>query len=1003
LDVSNVRVHGVTSPDQREQLQTALGAKLTVDRILGRGGMATVYLAHDPKHNRSVALKVLHPELAATLGPERFRREISLVAKLQHPHILGVYDSGETPGGQLWFTMPFVEGESLRDRLRREHQLSVEDTLRIARDIGGALDYAHRAGFVHRDIKPENILFSGDHALLADFGVARSMDPATEPGDERRHSGETLTHSGFAVGTPAYMSPEQASGERTLDARTDEYALAAVVYEMLAGETPYTASTPQAMIAKMMATKAPSIRIVRRDVAPGIDTAIRKALAATPAARYPTAGAFVAALETGAAQEGQEPRVPLKWLAAAVLAIALLTGGGYYWYTRSSAASGPVMLAVLPFDNVGDSANAYFAEGITDEIRSKLTGLPGLQVIASASSNDYRHTRKSPQEIGHELGVHYLLVGHVQWDRRSGSSGQPRVRVDPELVQVDGVRTPTARWQQSIDAPLVDVFKVQTDIATAVAEQLRITLGAGERATLAQRPTRNMDAYDAFLRGEAYDEEGNGPNSERAAIAAYQEAVHLDSGFAQAWANLAYAHINIYGSGSASTAEEGDSALRDVRRALAIAPDLPDAHSTMSYYYSVVERDFPKALSEARSAHAETNPKLLDQLGYAHERLGQWDSTVASFQTAVQLDPRDPGTLADLGFALMYLRRYAAAKTALDRARALNPGDLTYVEWRVMASLGEGDLDGAQQVLRTVPATVDQTSLVSAIAPERGQEWILDDAQRRHLLTLRQSDFDNDRPTWALTLAQAYGTLGDTRRSRAYADSAVAAYNAMIVKMPATAGGYSGLGVAYAYAGRSADAVSAGEHGVALQPLSRDARVGVIYLHNLARIYTITKQPERAIDVLDTLVSHPGYLSPGWIRIDPTFASLRGNPRFDRITSPHRTDSAGQSSLRRARRVPAPTFAAEERHGGSLRPPEIGDEERDASGAVIQAVRMRGRIGGGDSRGARRERAGAPVPRGVAGRAVSREQRVGQSPQPATDVGEGVGRVFPGAPGGVAG
>ena len=198
----------------------------------------------------------------------------------------------------------------------------------------------------------------------------------------------------------------------------------------------------------------------------------------------------MAALETGAAQGGREPRVPLTWIVAAVLAIALLTGGGYYWYTRSSAASGPVMLAVLPFDNVGDSANAYFAEGITDEIRSKLTGLPGLQVIASAAPT-ITGTPETPQEIGRELGVHYLLVGHVRWDRHSGSSGQPRVRVDPDLVQVDGVRVPTSRWQQSIDAPLVDVFKVQADIATAVAEQLRITLGAGDRATLAQRPTLN--------------------------------------------------------------------------------------------------------------------------------------------------------------------------------------------------------------------------------------------------------------------------------------------------------------------------------------------------------------------------------------------------------------------------------------------------------------------------------------------------------------------------------
>jgi eukaryotic-like serine/threonine-protein kinase len=987
----------LSSPDPREQLQAALGAQLTIERILGRGGMATVYLARDPKHGRSVALKVLHPELSATLGPERFRREIALAAKLQHPHILGVYDSGETSAGQLWFTMPYVEGESLRDRLRREHQLSVEDTLRIARDIGGALDYAHRAGFVHRDIKPENILFSGDHALLADFGIARSMDAITPPGETRRPSGETLTHTGFAVGTPAYMSPEQASGDRTLDARTDEYALAAVVYEMLAGETPYVASTPQAMIAKMMANAPPSVRIIRRDVTRGIDTAIRKALAATPAARYPSAGAFVAALQAGA--EGSiDPGFPLRRLAAGLIVAAVLAGGGFLWYARMPKATGPVMLAVLPFDNVGDSANAYFAEGITDEIRSKLTGLPGLQVIASGSSNEFRHSAKSQAEIGRELGVHYLLVGRVRWDRRAGPGGQPRVRVDPELVQVADVRIPTARWQQSIDAPLVDVFQVQTDIATAVAEQLRLTLGAGERATLAERPTQNMDAYDAFLRGTAYDEEGNGASSERAAVAAYQEAVHLDSGFAQAWANLAYAHINIYGSGNAATAE-GDSALRDARRALAIAPDLPDAHATMSYYYSVVERDFVKAQREARSAHAETNPKLLDQLGYAEERLGQWDSAVAKFQTAVQLDPRDPSASGDLGFALVNLRRYGGAKMALDRARALNPGDLTYLEWRITASLGEGDLAAAQQLLHTVPATVDQTSLVVAIAPERGQQWILDDGQRRHLLTLRPSDFDEDRPTWALTLAEAYATLGDATRSRAYADSAAAACNAVILKTPSNAGAYSSLGVAYAYAGRPADAVRAGEHGVALQPLSRDARVGVVYLHNLARIYTMAKQPERAIDVLDTLMNHPGYLSPGWIRIDPNFAPLRGNPRFDRLTRAPLADSAAQSSLPARSAVPAPAFAAEEGHPRRLRPLEIRNEQRDAHVAVIQAVGMRRWLGGDDARRARRERDGPAVPRRIASRTVPRQQRIRQSRQPAADVGDGVGRVLPGTPG----
>lgn len=985
-------------PDPREQLQAALGAQFTLDRVLGRGGMATVYLAHDPKLGRDVALKVLHPELSATLGPERFRREIALAAKLQHPHILGVYDSGETPTGQLWFTMPFVEGESLRDRLRREQQLSVEDTLRIARDVADALDYAHRAGFVHRDIKPENILFSEGHALLADFGVARSMDQITPPGDTRRHSGETLTHTGFAVGTPAYMSPEQASGERVLDARTDEYALAAVVYEMLAGETPYAAASPQAMIAKMMASPPPSVRIVRQDVPPGIDAAIRKALAATPAARYPGAGAFVTALEAGLARGATEPARLMRWVAIGAAAILLAAGAGYAWHLRSIRGAGPIMLAVLPFDNVGDSANAYFAEGITDEIRSKLTGLTGLQVIASGSSNEYRHSTKTQQEIGRELGVHYLLVGRVRWDRHTGPGGQPRVRVDPELVRVDGSETPTSRWQKSIDAPLVDVFQVQTDIATAVAEQLSLTLGAGERATLAERPTRNLDAYDSYLQGAAYDELGNSPSAKHQSAAKYADAVRLDSMFSLAWAALASAHINIYGTGGASSVQ-ADSAMQAIKRALAINPKLPEAHAALSYYYSVVDHDFARARAEAHQGQTATNAPLLDLTAYAEEHLGQWDSAVTHLQSAVRLDPRDASMPGDLGFALLNLRRYAEARTSLDQALAITPGDLTFLNWRVMASLGDGDSAGAQRVLHAVPPSVDQASLLSYVASDRGKQWILDDSQRRQLIALRPDAFDGGPASWALTLAEAYATMGDIPRSRAYADTARVEYQAAVQAAPTNAEPLGELGLALAYLGRGPEAARAGLRAVALRPLSSDARVGVLHQHELARIYAITGQSERALDALDTLLHHPGYVSGAWLRIDPTFAALRGNPRFERLTNGHRPDSATRSSVRYRRTVPLPSFVAEKRHRRQTRPLEIGDQERNADRPVIQAVGVRRRVGGADTRGARRERGRAPEPRMILGCPIPHEQRVAHPRQSTTDVGDGVGGMLPGTPG----
>jgi serine/threonine-protein kinase len=279
--------------DLRAQLQEGLSASYVLERELGRGGMATVFLAQDLKHERPVALKVLHQELALSLGPERFLREIKLAARLQHPHILTVLDSGNA-GGRLWFTMPYVEGESLRDRLRRERQLPVDDAVRIAREAAQALQYAHDHGVIHRDIKPENLLLTRDgNTLVADFGIARGLDVGVA-GDER------LTDTGLVVGTPAYMSPEQASGERTLDARSDVYSLASVLYEMLAGEPPFTGPTMQAMIVKRLTAPPPSVRASRPTVPEAVDLAIRTALAPLAADRFGTMAQFGQALQATA-------------------------------------------------------------------------------------------------------------------------------------------------------------------------------------------------------------------------------------------------------------------------------------------------------------------------------------------------------------------------------------------------------------------------------------------------------------------------------------------------------------------------------------------------------------------------------------------------------------------------------------------------------------------------------------------------------------------------------
>ncbi len=496
----------MATSDVRDQLQTALGTQYLLEREVGRGGMATVYLAQDTKHHRSVALKVLHPELAATLGPERFRREIELAARLQHPHILAVFDSGETPSGQLWFTMPYVEGESLRDRLVRERQLSVAEAVRITREAAQALQYAHEHGVIHRDIKPENLLLTSDGStLVADFGVARVADGSTG-GDAA-----SLTATGLVVGTPAYMSPEQAGGERTVDARSDVYALGAVLYEMLAGEPPFVGASAQAVIAKRMVTPAPSVSVLRNGVPPGVTVAVATALARSPADRYATAAEFGAALEssghsvmTGGGQFSipgfRGKRVPV---GLALLGLGFFVGVGvlFAWRYRAGGAllattAGPVGLAVLPFDVGDDTANAYFADGITDEIRGKLSALPALRLIASASSNQYRGTSKPQEQIGRELGVRYLLIGRVQWEQ--GANAVRRVRVSPELVEVhDGV-APEIRWQQSYDTTLADVFDVQAAVATRVADKLGLVLSPPAQTQLAARPTQNLAAYDAY-------------------------------------------------------------------------------------------------------------------------------------------------------------------------------------------------------------------------------------------------------------------------------------------------------------------------------------------------------------------------------------------------------------------------------------------------------------------------------------------------------------------------
>jgi serine/threonine-protein kinase len=865
-------------PDSYSRLRTSLADRYRLERELGRGGMATVFLAHDLKHDRPVALKVLHPELATALGPERFQREIMLAARLQHPHILTVLDSGEA-AGQLWFTMPFVEGESLRDRLNREKQLPLEDALRVAREAAEALDYAHRHGVVHRDVKPDNILLTESHALVADFGIARALGGTQDP----------LTSSGVAIGTPAYMSPEQASGTQEVDARTDVYALGCVLYEMLAGEPPYTGPTPQAIIARALTESPRSIHPVRAGVPEAVDAVIAKAMAPVMADRYSSAAEFARALQPsrGDALEVRQSRI-LQPLAArplfAALTLGILIGGGalFAWRLSSRESDQRTLVAVLPFENLGAPEEEYIADGITDEVRSRLRTLPGVEVIARGSSIQYKKTTLTQRQIAQELGARYLLTATVRWEKVAG--GRSRVRVSPEFVEVANHGSPTIKWQQQFDASLTDQFQVYADISSRVAQSLRVALGGNAQRLLAARPTEDGGAYDAFLRGEVASQGMSTTDlpSLRRAVEAYGHAVALDSSFLEAWAQLARAQAILYYL-STRTPAGAEAARRSATHALALAPERPEAHRAMSAYYANVLVDIDRALAEDSTALVlgGVTSDLLVAISRKEMARARWDAALAHLEQANRLDPRSVLTAQRLCATLLWLRRYPKALEACNRALALDPTNLGTIDLKTAALLGQGDLAGARAALAT-SKDVDPTRLVADLA---GADlfWVLNESQRAMVLTLPPSAFDDDRGHWALVMTEIYAFEGDVTRALLHAELARRAFEDQLRTASGVASLHASLGLALAYLGRKTEAIRQGEIAVSLLPMDKDVVQAVALQNQLIRILLLTGEPEKALDRLAPLLKMPSYLSPGRLRIDPTFDPVRSNPRFQRL------------------------------------------------------------------------------------------------------------------------
>jgi serine/threonine protein kinase/tetratricopeptide (TPR) repeat protein len=864
-------------PHQLDTLRARLAGRYEIEREIGRGGMATVYLAHDTHHERPVALKVLHPELAESLGGERFQREIKLAAGLQHPHILGVYDSGNA-GGALWFTMPFVEGQSLRDRLTRERQLPVADAVRICREVALALDFAHRHGVIHRDIKPENILLIDDQAMLADFGIARAL---------RSGEADGLTGTGMSIGTPGYMSPEQAAGERGLDARTDIYALGCVLYEMLAGEPPFSGPTIQAVMARVMTETARPLHTVRQAVSRHLSGAVDQAMAKVPADRPATAGDFARLLESTATGPalGARPtpgRARWAWVAgaAAAVVVVLAVGAMVLARVRSDPASTERKIAVLPFENAGSEEDEYFADGMTDEVRSRLSTIRGLRVTARASSSQYRRSKKLPREIGRELEVQYLLTGTVRWSK---SNGVNRVRVTPELIEVANADT---RWSQPYDTVMSDVFQVQASIASKVAEALNVALAPTVQAQIAEHPTSSLDAYDEFLKGEQITSSVGVGDAVILAkgLEHYQRAVQLDSTFVRAWSAIARAEAWINGSGP--TKEGVERARVAAERTLQLAPDRPDARLAMGSYLKEIKVDFAGAREQflAGLTGDPNNVELLTALSTVERALGKFDDALSHATQAARVDPRSVLSTRRLATAYHDLRRYPDELAAWDRALGLAPDNLALIQGKAFAYLSLGQLDSVHALVKSRLATVDTTALLVRFALYQETMWTLPPELWPKIVKLTPMDFGNDKGHWGLKLGHTFRLLGDTARARMFGDSARLVFEAQLRDFPERAQLRELLARALALGGHRAEAIAEAERSLAMRETTLDASLQPYVHFQVARILIQSGEYERALDLIEPLLTAPASdLTPAYLRIDPQFKPLLGNPRFQRL------------------------------------------------------------------------------------------------------------------------
>jgi TolB-like protein/Tfp pilus assembly protein PilF len=865
---------------------------------IGRGGQGVVYRAHQKTLNRTVALKVIAP------GPwtpethlKRFRREAEAAASLDHPGIVPIYEVGEREGC-CYFSMKFVEGGQLDEVVRRA-PISIRQAAELIAKVARTVHSAHEHGILHRDIKPGNILLDAKgEPVLTDFGLARLVEAES-----------TITRTRDVLGTPSYMAPEQATGEHTkLTSATDVYGLGAVLYQLLTGHPPFAGGTTYETIKLLLDTEPRPPRLLNPRIERDLSTICLKCLEKDPQRRYSSALALAEDLEHWLKHEpirAHRTRIfarGRKWVrrkpaVVAVITLSLALATAVAWNIwKSEFIRHPVTngVAVLPFENLSrDPDNAYLAEGIQDEIITRLAGIAGLRVISRSSTQHYQNKPRDLHEIAKQLGVTNILEGSFQ-------KTADQVRVNVQLVNT---HTDSHLWADTYDGKLTDILGVESDIAKEVADALQVKLSPTYSQALASAQTRDAEAYDLFLRGEYAFHQAESRETAEAFDRAdefYRQALARDPNFAEAAAELARSRLYRHWEVSPLAPAKLEEVKRIIDRALALAPNSPNAHLALASFFYWGHRQYEMALTEFnRTLELQPNSALARKYrAGVYRRRGEWEHSLADFQRAQELDPRDSQIPTTIGMTYVALRQWKDAERSALRALGIDPHDLTAAVTLLRARLNAtGDVDSARRTLDRFPEAIK--SLIQTrygtggdVAGITGVWPYLDVIEGRFTEAFQEFEKGvvNDELTHLTQLAgraALHVLAGQPEAAKSAGKEALPLLEATLREHPDDNIAMTELSWVYLALGRNADALRLSRQAADSLPIEKDVVSGPFFQNGLAQIEARTGAPEEAIKRLQRLLSIPAGLevSIARLKVDPVWNPIRNRPDFQQLLS----------------------------------------------------------------------------------------------------------------------